>query len=152
MTGVRKAALLLVQLGRERSGKVLAQLEDAEIEELSAEIMRLGAIEPTESDEVLAEFHQMAQVQKHTGAGGVDFAREMLNASLGADRAKDVLSRVSAGVLGVPFSFLYRADPRQLLSFLADEHPQIIALVLAHLPAAKASQILGGLNADLQAD
>lgn len=152
MTGVHKAALLLVQLGREHSAKVLAQLKDSEIEELSAEIMRLGVIEPTASEEVLTEFHELATARRHTGVGGLEFTREILHASIGPERAKDVIARLSASLVDLPFSFLHRADPRQLLSFLAEEHPQTIALVLVHLPAPKASQILSGLGADLQAD
>jgi flagellar motor switch protein FliG len=152
MTGVHKAALLLVQLGREHSAKVMAQLKQSEIEELTAEIMRLERIEPAASDEVLTEFHELARARQHTGAGGLAFAREMLHASLGPERAQDVIERLTASLVDQPFSFLHRADPRQLLSFLADEHPQTIALVLAHLPAPKASQILSGLGADLQAN
>jgi flagellar motor switch protein FliG len=76
----------------------------------------------------------------------------VLEASLGRDRAGEIVGRLSAVFVDVPFRFLEKADPRQVLSFLHDEHPQTIALVLAHMPAGPASQILSGLSGELQAD
>src|SRR5712691_11514745 len=152
MTGLRKAAVLLVQMGAERSAKVLAQLRETEVEELSAEIVRLGMVDPGLADEVVVEFGKMAAVPKHAGQGGMDFARELLEASLGQDRAVDILDRLTASMVDLPFSFLQNADSRQILSFLQDEHPQTIALVLAHLPAAGASAILSGLASELQTE
>src|SRR2546429_5479707 len=135
MTGLRKAAVLLVQLGKERSAKVLSQLRESEVEELSAEIVRLGRVEPAAADKVFTEFSELAEAHRETGLGGMDFAREMLEASLGQDRAVDLIDRLSAALEDAPFSFLQRADPRQVLSFLQDEHPQTVALVLAHVTA-----------------
>jgi flagellar motor switch protein FliG len=151
-SGLRKAAVLLVQMGRENSAKVLSKLRETEVEELSAEIMRLGTVEPGFAEDVLAEFQLMAGERAGAGAGGVNFAREMLEASLGSDRAGEIVGRLSAVLVDVPFGFLQKADPRQVLSFVQDEHPQTIALVLAHMPAGPASQILSGLAGDLQAD
>jgi flagellar motor switch protein FliG len=152
MSGVRKAAMLLVQLGPEHSARIMSQLRDAEIEELSAEIVQLGMVDRADSDLVLTEFHQLHAARTHVGQGGFDFARELLLNSLGVERAEDMLHRLASTMVDLPFSFLQKADPRQLLSFLADEHPQTIALVLAHLPAPQASAVLSGLPAELQAD
>jgi flagellar motor switch protein FliG len=82
----------------------------------------------------------------------MDFAKELLEASLGRERAAEIVGRLNTAFMDVPFGFLSQADPRQVLSFLQDEHPQTIALVLAHIPAIQASLILSGLAADLQAD
>jgi flagellar motor switch protein FliG len=82
----------------------------------------------------------------------MDLARDMLEASLGPDRAVEIVHRLSASLNDVPFGFLSHADPRQVLSFVQNEHPQTIALVLAHMAASTASQILSGLSGDLQAD
>jgi flagellar motor switch protein FliG len=152
VSGLRKAAVLLVQMGREHSAKVLSKLRQTEVEELSAEIMRLGTVEATLAEEVLEEFHMLAGERVGASVGGVGFARELLEASLGTDRAGEIVGRLSAVLVDVPFGFLQKADPRQVLSFVQDEHPQTIALVLAHMPAAAASQILSGLAGDLQAD
>ncbi|GAA2579636.1 flagellar motor switch protein FliG [Dactylosporangium fulvum] len=152
MTGLRKAAILLVQMGKDDAAKIMAHLREAEVEELTAEIVRLGQIEVDVADTVLAEFHDMATGHKYVGQGGMDFARDLLEASLGRERAGEIVDRLNTVFLDVPFGFLTQADPRQLLSFLQDEHPQTIALVLAHMTATQASQILSGLSPELQAD
>jgi len=152
MTGLRKAAVLLVQLGKDDSARLLSQLPEAEVEELSTEIARLGLVDPESAGDVLTEFHAMAKLRQRAGQGGLDFAREMLIASLGEEKAGEILERLSAVVTDVPFSFLGRADPRQVVSFLQNEHPQTIALVLAHVPAGLASAILSALGPDTSAN
>lgn len=152
LSGVRKAAVLLVQLGKERSAKVLAQMREPEIEELTAEIVRLRSVGPDIVDEVVDEFHTLAQARAYVGSGGLEFAQALLEQSLGAERASAVLERLSATALNQPFRFLHEADPRQILSFLSGEHPQTMALVLAHLRADQSSIILSGLPSQLQAE
>jgi flagellar motor switch protein FliG len=152
MSGIRKAAVLLVQLPKEEASKLLAQLPEAEVEELSTEIARLGLVDPESAGEVLTEFHTMAKARQKASQGGLDLAREMLIASLGEEKAGEILERLSAVVTDVPFSFLGRADPRQVVSFLQNEHPQTIALVLAHVPAGLASAILSALGPETSAN
>ncbi|MGI5236664.1 flagellar motor switch protein FliG [Dactylosporangium sp. CA-139066] len=152
MTGLRKAAILLVQMGKDDAAKIMAHLREAEVEELTAEIVRLGQVEQDIANVVLEEFHDMATGHKYVGQGGMDFARDLLEASLGRERAGEIVGRLNTVFMDVPFGFLGQADPRQLLSFLQDEHPQTIALVLAHMTATQASQILSGLAPELQAD
>jgi len=150
--GLRKAAILLIQMGKDEAAKVLSHMKESEVEEITAEIVRLGAVETELADSVLAEFHDMATAHRYVGQGGLDFARDLLEASLGRERASEIVGRLSNAFMDVPFGFLAQADPRQVLSFLQDEHPQTIALVLAHMSAIQASQILSGLATDLQAD
>ena len=152
LTGPRKAAVLLVQLGKERSAKILSKLREAEVEKLSGEIVRLGPVDSKVADAVVTEFQEMAEANQYISQGGMDFARELLHASLGADRANELLDRLSTSLADLPFAFLQRADARQVLSFLQDEHPQTIALVLAHVTPQQASSILSGLAAELQTD
>jgi flagellar motor switch protein FliG len=151
MTGLRKAAILLVRMGKEYSTRVLASLSEAEVEELSAEIARLGRLEPDMVADVIDEFYAMATT-KHAGAGGIAYARELLEASLGSERATLILDRLQASMNDMPFNFLSHADPRQVLSYVQHEHPQTIALVLAHVPSALASSILSGLPPEVQSD
>jgi flagellar motor switch protein FliG len=151
MTGLRKAAILLVRMGKEYSTKVLGGMSDAEVEELSAEIARLGKLDPVVVGDVIDEFYAMATT-KNAGTGGMDYARELLEASLGSERAQVVLDRLQASMNDMPFNFLSHADPRQLLSYVQHEHPQTIALVLAHIPAAMASSILAGLSPEVQSE
>jgi flagellar motor switch protein FliG len=151
MTGLRKAAILLVRMGKEYSSRVMAGLSDTEVEELSAEIARLGKLEPDVVGDVIDEFYAMATT-RHAGAGGMQYARELLEASLGPERAQLILDRLQASMNDMPFNFLSHADPRQLLSYVQHEHPQTIALVLAHVPSALGSSILSGLAPEVQSD
>src|SRR4051812_15065631 len=139
-------------MGRGASAKVLAQMRESEVGEITAEIMRLQEINADTTRSVFEEFHGLAKARQFVAQGGVDFARQLLAASLGDEKAAELMHRLSAAFAEMPFQFLHRADARQLLSFLQDEHPQTIALVLAHMSADQASTVLGGLPPALQAD
>ncbi|NHC16024.1 flagellar motor switch protein FliG [Motilibacter deserti] len=152
MSGLTKTAVLLVGMGREHAAKVLAEMRENEVEEITAEIMRLRDIDADTALQVFEEFHGIVQAKSYMGQGGMDFAKELLAASMGEEKAAELMHRLSAAFAEMPFQFLHRADPRQLLSFLQDEHPQTIALVLAHMSADQASTVLGGLVPTLQAD
>ncbi|TQK69565.1 MULTISPECIES: flagellar motor switch protein FliG [unclassified Nocardioides] len=149
--GVRKAAVLLIQMGKERAAQVMSHLSDAEVEAISGEIARLDAVSASETSQVLEEFHNLATAHAHVTQGGFGFAQQLLEQSLGPERAKEIMERLHAAAVQMPFQFLHRADPAQLRSFIADEHPQVIALVLAHMAADKASLLLSGLPAHQQA-
>jgi flagellar motor switch protein FliG len=152
MTGRQKAAVLVLQLGRAESTKVLGQLSEAELEDLSAEIARIGTVPPEVSAAVLGEFAGMLATGGATTRGGLELARELLLATVGSQRADEMLDRLSQSFVELPFAFMQNLDARQIVSFLSDEHPQTIALVLAHLPAGPAASVLAGLNPQLQAD
>ena len=152
MTGLRKAAVLLVQIGKEHSAQIMKALSDSEVEELTGEIARLQAIEPDVAESVLREFKQLAAARHYFAQGGLKYATEVLEASMGPDRAAEILSRLSVITLEMPFEFLQRVDPQMVLSFLQEEHPQTITLVLAHMQAEQAAAVLTGLPALAQAD
>ena len=152
LTGPQKAAILLVQLGRERSALVLKSLRESEVEEVLSEIARLQGIDNDLVDAVMGEFQELAAARRYYGKGGMDFAREVLEASMGVEKAAELLKRMEASLVEMPFEFLRRADARQVLSFLQDEHPQTVALVLAHMRAEQAAVVLSGMPTDLQAD
>jgi flagellar motor switch protein FliG len=152
MTGLRKAAVLLVQIGKEQSAKVLKSLRQNEIEELTAEIARLEGIDPDVADMVMGEFKDLAAARHYFAQGGLRYAEEVLEATLGAEKAREILSRQSAQLMEMPFEFLRRVDPQMVLSFLQDEHPQMITLVLAHMDAKQAAAVLSGLPEEVQAD
>jgi flagellar motor switch protein FliG len=150
--GVRKAAILLVQIGQDKAAKVLAHLRESEVEAISAEISQLESLGADETEGVVREFRELASAQINISRGGPAFARAILEESLGPDRAESIMNRLAASALQLPFQFLHRADPRQVLSFLANEHPQLIAVVLAHLPSDRATSVLSGLDPRLQAE
>lgn len=152
MSGRRKAAVLVLQLDREASAKVLGQLSDTELEEVATEIARAGEVPPEVSAAVLREFGILQVSGETVVHGGIEQSRAMLRAAVGDQRADAILDRLSGTMFDLPFKFLQNADARQLLNFISDEHPQTIALVLAHVPAPLASKVLAGLGSDLQAD
>lgn len=149
--GVRKAAILLIQMGKDRASEVMAHLSDAEVEGISAEIARLDSVSASETEQVLTEFHDLATAHAHITQGGFNFAQQLLEQSLGPERAKEIMDRLHAASVQMPFQFLHRADPAQLRGFISDEHPQVIAMVLAYMAPDKASLLLSGLPAHQQA-
>lgn len=151
ITGRQKAALLLMQLGRDRAARIMAQLDVAEVEELTGEIMRLERVDQALADEVVDEFYQVAEIGPGIG-GGLGFAQQLLEASLGKEQAAGMLERLQASMAGHSFDFLQQADARQVVSLLDGEHPQTVALVLAHLRPDHASAILAGLPNDVRGD
>jgi len=150
--GIRKAAVLLVQLGYEGASRVLAHLPEQEVEAISAEILRLDSLGAEETETVMTEFRELSTARANVLRGGEQFARAVLEESLGYDRAEAVMNRLSATAMQLPFQFLHRADPRQLLSFISGEHPQVIAVVLAHLTSDKATLVISGLDPERQAE
>jgi len=152
LTGLRKAAVLLVQVGKEQSAQILKSLREPEVEALTAEIARLEDIDVETSDAVMREFQELASARMYYSQGGMPYAEEVLIATLGPEKAKLVMARLSASFVELPFDFLRRIDPRMVLSFLQDEHPQTITLVLAHMSADQAAVVLSGLPEDAQAE
>jgi flagellar motor switch protein FliG len=150
--GLRKAAVLLVQMGQENAARVLSFMAETEVEAISSEIAQLDSVSAGETEAVLAEFRDLTSAQVNLMRGGPDFARALLTESLGPERADEIMGRLAASAMKLPFQFLHRADPRQLVSFIHGEHPQVIAVVLAHLRSEKASMVLSGLDPLLQAD
>ena len=151
-TGVQKAAILIMQLGKDRAARVLRQLREQEISEIMAEVARLHHLEAEEIEGVLTEFRETFIARAHVAQGGYETAKELLEASFGPDKAVEILENLGVTLVAAPFEFLRRADSRQVLSYLQDEHPQTIALVLAHMNAEAGALVLSALSEDLQSD
>jgi len=152
LTNRQKAAIMLMVLGPETAGNVVRYLEEDHIEALSLELARLDKVSPEQRETVIAEFYENAVAQEIIAEGGVSQARQVLEAAFGTDRAEDILGRVVAAMQVTPFEFLKKADPSQVLSFIQDEHPQTIALILAYMPVNNAAMILTKLPSDLRGD
>jgi flagellar motor switch protein FliG len=149
---LRKAAILLVQLDREQAAKVMARLPEQVVEDLTAEIVRLRDVSPTDAEAVLDEAYRSLRPANRIGRGGLDLAKQLLAESLGEERAEEIMERLGATLAEMPFEALRRADARQLKTFLTDEHPQTIALVLAHLSPQQSAIVLSGFDQKSQAD
>lgn len=152
MTTRRKAAIMLTLLGAEAASAVLTHLSDEHIEALSLEIARLEKVTPEMREGIINEFHQMATAQEYVSEGGVDQAKKMLEAAFGNERAELLIRKIMNAMQVVPFEFLKRADPAQVYSFIQDEHPQTIALILAYMPMNQAATVLTKLPQELRAD
>ncbi len=152
LSGRRKAAALLITLGKERSAEVLRHLSDDDIERLTWEISAMGELQPEQRKEVIGEFQDAAVARNVISLGGFEFAEELLRLALGEDKATELIDRLSATSPTVPFGFLRHLNVQQLVNFLGNEHPQTIALLLSFLQAEKAAQVLSTLTAEMAAD
>ncbi len=152
LTPKKKAAIMLMALGPEVSGNVIKHLEPDHIEQLSLEIARLDRVTADQREQVIHEFYDLAIAQDYIAEGGMDYAKKLLEAALGDEGAKHVVEKVVTAMQVVPFEFLKKADPAQVLSFIQDEHPQTVALILAYMPISSAAMILAKLSPELRAD
>jgi flagellar motor switch protein FliG len=143
--GITKSAILLLSLDAEGAAKVLKELSPGYVEEVTRELAGLGRIPDRLREEVIDEFYGMSLAHEFANEGGLDYARVLLMESLDPKEAEKVLSKIQTHVQKTPFSFLQKAESENLLTFIQDEHPQTIALILCHMPHYKASEILVGL-------
>mgnify|MGYP006273114023 CR=1 FL=1 len=152
LNGRQKAAIFLVTLGSEISSEIFKHLREDEIETLTFEIARLETVDSEDRDRVLTEFQELMMAQDFITTGGIDYARELLEKSLGSQKAVDIINRLTSSLQVRPFDFIRRTDPTHLLNFIQQEHPQTIALILAYLEPQKASVILSSLPHEIQSD
>ena len=152
LNGRQKAAIFLVSLGSELSAEIFKHLREDEIETLTFEIARLDTVDSDFKDAILEEFQEMMTAQNFITSGGIDYARELLEKSLGSQKAIDIINRLTSSLQVRPFDFIRRTDPGHLLNFIQQEHPQTIALILAYLEPVKASVILQSLPVEIQSD
>ncbi len=152
MSGLRKAAILLLSLKQDEAAQILKRLPPTSIEEVCREIAALGDIAPANRRDVFGEFYNLALANTWASEGGLEYARALLMKSLDPADARRIIGQVAQAVQTTPFSFLQKAESENLLTFIQDEHPQTIALILAHLPPQKASEIMVGLPAAKQVE
>ncbi|MCR5607775.1 MAG: flagellar motor switch protein FliG [Lachnospiraceae bacterium] len=152
ISGVEKAAILLISLGPEKSAAIFKHLKEDEIEALTLEIANTRSIPPDLKDGVVNEFYEICLAQQYITEGGVAYAKDLLEKALGVETARTILGKLTASLQVRPFEFIRRTDPQQLVNFIQDEHPQTIALILAYLPTAMASEVLSMLSDEKQAD
>ena len=148
MSGVRKAAVLLVAVGETSAKEILRVLPEADVQRLTEELAELRGITPEMSAGILEEFWQLLDTQHFITHGGLDYATRLLHETFGKERADDLLSLVrrSQEEAQGNLAKLQRTDPQQLGKLLDTEHPQTIALVLAHLDPKRASMVLDNLS------
>ncbi|MDX2114374.1 MAG: flagellar motor switch protein FliG [Planctomycetota bacterium] len=152
LDGVTRAAILLLTIGPERAGAILKFLPAEQIEEVTRELAGIGIVPEKLRNQVLEEFYAVSLANQMGTEGGLDYAKEILKGSLDPKSAERVLQQIQTQVQRTPFAFLQKAEAENLLTFIQDEHPQTIALIVCHLPHHKAAEILVGLPQQKQVE
>jgi flagellar motor switch protein FliG len=148
-----KAASMFVLLGEEVASGIMRHLSEGEIEQLSREISNVGAISSDQAEADAEEMYQMLVANRFVSEGGVDYARKVILKTLGAGSAKRIIDRLSSSYASTnAFQSIDKVNPIQLSQFIQHEHPQTIALVLAHLKPRTAAELLETLADELQSD
>jgi flagellar motor switch protein FliG len=145
LDGVTRAAVLLLSLDAETASKVLREMPPESVEDVTRELAGLGRVPEQLMDKVIEEFYNASLAQRVQNEGGLDYARVLLKQSMDPKTADRILGQIQTQVQRTPFSFLQKAEAENLLTFIQDEHPQTIALIICHLPHHKAAEILVGL-------
>lgn len=152
LTGGQKCAVLCMVLGTEQSAKVMQRLSQTEVEALTREIAQLPRVRGERVDEVLEEYHEVARAVQSVAQGGADYARQVLEQAVGQPRAKVILERIQDQITETGLKRLKKAQPDVLLSVLRGEHPQTLALILAHLEVKQAAGVIEVMEPDLAGD
>jgi len=154
LSGVKKAAILLVLLGEETATSIYKQLGERELQAVTQEIADLGAVPAAAALQVLEEYYQLTLTQEYLAQGGSAYARRLLVKAFGEESAKALLDSVlqAQEMSASKLDSLRKADPQQLAKFLEGEHPQTVALILAHLDAKQASGLLMKLPEEVRAE
>ena len=152
LTAHEKAAILFIALGGDYAAKVFTHMDEDEIEAITLEIANNKQVSIEKKNKVISEFYQLMMANDYISTGGLEYAQTVLEKALGAEKATEILKRLTTSLQVRPFEFLRKTDPSQLLNFLQNEHPQTIALVMAYLSPDQAAIIMSGLSVDAQAD
>lgn len=152
MSGIQKAAVLLIILGPEVSSLVLKQLPHDDVEQISTAIANTHSVEPAVKKQVIDEFLDLSEAHQYIIHGGIRYAREVLERTYGPQKANEMIKKLSESSQVRPFAMIRKTDPKQLFNFIINEHPQTIALILSYLEAEQASVILSSLPQELQSD
>jgi len=143
--GIRKAAVVLLSLGKDIASDIIPMLNRDQIEEVTKVLAEIDSVRPSEQDQILDEFYGLAMASRFIEHGGLGYAQALLEKSLAPEQAADIIRQVTQQIQQTPFQFLQKADSQNILTFIQDEHPQTIALILSHLQSEKSAEILQGL-------
>ncbi len=152
--GLRKAAILMMALGEELAGTLLQSLSETDVQRVADEIARMGDVPAADLEQVVGEFHVLVQSQAYMVRGGHEYAAKLLTEAFGSERAEALLSQSNAvrERTSGDLAMLQKMEPQQLSKFLENEHPQTVALVLAHLDAKRGSSVLMHLGPQMRVE
>lgn len=152
INGKKKVAILLMILGPDMASRVLKQFPEEDIENVTMEIANLRRVEKETRDEVLDEFILLGKARQYVLDGGVEYARDILEKAVGHHKAVEIIKKLKEQIKIKPFTFVHKADPKQVVNLISREHPQTIALILSYLAPQQSAIILAELPAEMQAD
>ncbi|MVB09734.1 Flagellar motor switch protein FliG [Caprobacter fermentans] len=152
ISGAQKAASVIIALGSDAASKIYKYLREEEVEQLTLEIARTTNLPPDAMESILGDFYNLCLTQKVITDGGVEYARNVLEKAYGAQMASSLLDRVTKSLRSKAFEFLRKADYKNLLTAIQNEHPQTIALILSYARADQAATVIADLPPDKQSD
>jgi flagellar motor switch protein FliG len=153
LTGKQKAAVLFLVLGEDVTAEIFKRLDDDEVQDISREISLIGAVPADITDKVVEEFYNLTLAKEYMTIGGIEYAKKVLVKSLGPEEARRIIDRlIKLLEKSTGFSSLEKINPQQLSKFIQNEHPQTIALILAHLSASQAAELISALPEDMRTE
>jgi flagellar motor switch protein FliG len=150
LSGIEKSAILLLSLDTDTASKIMGKLDHDQIEKISMEIAKTKEVSREIKEQVVEEFYNTSLDRRFVEEGGFDVAKSLLERSVDSGRANQIIGNMKRTLQTTPFHFLRKADAENLLTFIKDEHPQTIAVIMAHMPSSKGSEILSGLSPKVQ--
>ncbi len=151
-TAAQKAAAVIIALGTDSASRIYKYLREDEVEQLTLEIARMSRLDSKELDGILDDFYQLCLTQKVVTEGGAEYARSVLEKAYGAQQATSLLNRVTKSLRSKAFEFLRKADYKNLLTMIQNEHPQTIALILSYANPDQAATVIAELPKEKQVD
>ena len=151
-TAMEKAAAVIISLGADNASEVYKHLKEEEVEMLSLEISKLKRMQPEEMKDIMDDFYGLCVTQKVINEGGVDYARDILEKAFGQQQASTYMDRLSKSLKTKAFDFLRRADYKNLMSIIQNEHPQTVALILSYASSDQASKIISEFSPEKKVD
>jgi flagellar motor switch protein FliG len=152
LTNTQKAAIALIAFGGDVSAEVLKGLNDTDLEKLTIEIANMRDVPSDIEDKVIEECHDIFMAREYISQGGIDYAREILEKAVGKTRATGLMNKLESSLITSGFNLLKSIDPKQLVQFIQNEHPQTISLILTQLTPNQSSAILSELPPELQSE
>jgi len=148
----QKAAQIIISLGTDAASGIYKHLQEEEVEKLTYEVTRQVSVPPEVSDSVIDEFYGLCLAQKVYLEGGVAYAKNVLEKAFGVQQANALLERVTKSMRTKAFEFIRKADYKNLMNMIVNEHPQTIALILSYARASQASSIIAELPKEIRVD
>ena len=152
LTGAQKAATIITAMGAENAAQVYKFLSEDDIEKLTLEVSKMAYMDIETVDEILTEFYELCLTQKVITEGGIGYAKTILEKAFGEQSAQQLMEKVTKSLKVKAFDFMRKADPKNMLAIVQNEHPQTIALILSYVRSDQASMVLSELPKEKRVD